>query len=434
MNSGNSGKLISRMQNINKMKKAIFILLVFIQCTGYAQNILTLDSIFSNIARNNPQLKMYDAQIRSRDAAAAGARNWDAPQLSTGFWMTPYDPNLWKKQANGSTGMGQYVISVEQMFPNGKKQETEEKYLLAISSVDKENKNASLNELDAAAKQNYFEWVIIKKKLSILDESQKLLDFMIRNAELRYQNNLGKVGAYYKAKASVGNLENSRLQLENEINQKKIILNTLMNRDRSNPFDIDTFFEIKKYDMVSLDSSSIVNNRSDIRAVEKDIQLTDLQKDVERSRLKPEFGIRYDHMFGFGGFPLQYSLMGVVKLPMAAWSSKSSKANVTSLDWKAEALNQQRQMMINTATGLSFGLQTEIVSKQKQIRVFEDKIIPALKRNFQSLLLAYEQNTEELFTLYDAWETLNITQLEYLDEIKQLLLMQVELERIREVK
>jgi hypothetical protein len=90
--------------------------------------------------------------------------------------------------------------------------------------------------------------------------------------------------------------------------------------------------------------------------------------------------------------------------------------------------------MINEATGMSFGLQTEIISKQKQIRVFESKIIPTLKRNFQSLLLAYEQNTEELFTLYDAWETLNITQLEWLDEIRQLLLMQVELERIREVK
>jgi outer membrane protein TolC len=422
------------MQIINTMKKGLLILLLFIYRPGYAQQKLTLDSIFSSIVYNNPQLKMYDAQIQSQDAAAAGARNWEAPQLSTGFWMTPYDPNLWKKQSNGSTGMGQYMVSVEQMFPNTKKQDAEEKYMLALSSVVKENKNASLNELNAAAKQNYFEWVIIKKKLDILDQSQKLLDFMLKNAELRYQNNLGKVGAYYKAKASLGNLENSRLQLENEIEQKRIILNTLMNREKSTLFDIDTLFELKYYGSISLDSSSLVNNRSDIRAIEKDIQLTDLQKDVERSKLKPEFGVRYDNMFGFGGFPLQYSLMGVVKLPMAKWSSKSSKANVESLNWKTEALNQQRQMMINTAMGMSFSIQTEIASKKKQILVFENNIIPALRRNFQSLLLAYEQNTEELFTLYDAWETLNITQLEYLDEVKQLLLMQVELERIRQVK
>jgi hypothetical protein len=188
-------------QNTNTMKKGIFILLVFIHRPAHSQTKLTLDSIFTSIAYNNPQLKMYDAQIRSQDAAAAGARNWEAPQLSTGFWMTPYDPNLWKRQSNGSTGMGQYVVSVEQMFPNGKKQVTEEKYLLAMSSVLKENKNASLNELNAAAKQNYFEWVIIKKKLAILEQDQKLLDFIIRNVELRYQNNLGKIGAYYNGNA-----------------------------------------------------------------------------------------------------------------------------------------------------------------------------------------------------------------------------------------
>ena len=330
--------------------------------------------------------------------------------------------------------MGQYMISVEQMFPNGKRQDAEEKYLQAMSSVLKENKNASLNELNAAAKQNYVEWVIIKKKLTVLDENQKLLEFMLKNAELRYQNNLGKVGAYYKVKASLGNLEKVRIQLDNEIVQKRILLNTLMNRDKTTGFDIDTLFESRNYDNLITDSSSLANKRSDIRAVEKDIQLTTLQKEVERSKLKPEFGLRYDNMFGFGGQPMQYSLTGVVKLPMVKWSSRSSKANVQSLDWKAEALNQQRQMMINSATGLTLSMQNEIASKQKQIMVIGNSIIPALKRNFQSLLLAYEQNTEELFTLYDAWESLNTIQLEYLDDIKQLYLMQVELERIQEIK
>ena len=45
-----------------------------------------------------------------------------------------------------------------------------------------------------------------------------------------------------------------------------------------------------------------------------------------------------------------------------------------------------------------------------------------------------QQNTEELFMLYDAWETLNMTQLEYLELLNDALKMQVELERILEVK
>jgi hypothetical protein len=48
--------------------------------------------------------------------------------------------------------------------------------------------------------------------------------------------------------------------------------------------------------------------------------------------------------------------------------------------------------------------------------------------------LGYEQNTEELFELFDAWEALNMTQLEYLEQLKTALMMQAELEKILEIK
>lgn len=418
------------------MIKHISILIASFLLAGKAeaQETLKLEDIFQQIQKENPSLKVYDADIRSLDEAARGARNWDAPQLSTGLFMAPYNPGLWKKQGNGSTGMGQYMISAQQMFPNKKRLDAEEKYMQGMSSVEKEKKNAGINELYADAKQNYYQWMIIKKKVAVLDQNEKLLDFMIQNAELRYKNNLGKVSAYYKAKASLGNIQSTRIMLENEIVQKRIMLNTLMNRDKSDRFEIDTVYSIKNYADLSFDSVSLTNARSDIKAVENDIQLTGLEQDAERAKLKPEFGIRYDHMFGFGGFPMQYSLMGMVKLPMAKWSSRASRANVESLRWRAESLNRRREMMINEASGASFGMKNDILSKEKQVRLFENNILPALRKNFQTMQLAYEQNTEELFTLYDAWETLNMTQLEYLDQLQQLLLMQVELERIMEIK
>ena len=412
----------------------IIISLTLVTVSAYSQEKLTLSDIFSKILTNSPALKNYDAQIRSLDEAAKGARNWEPPELSTGFWMTPYNPNLWKKQSNGSTGMGQYMISAQQIFPNKKRLDAEQHYMQAMSSVEKEKKNASLNELYASAKQSYYQLIIIKKKLAVLDQEEKLLDFMIKNAELRYKNNLGKISAYYKAKAELGNIQNMRIMLGNEIVQKKIMLNTLMNRDKTVIFDIDTTYIIRDYSNYQIDSTAFINARSDIKSVDRDIQLAFLQQDVERAKLKPEFGLRFDHMFGFGGVPLQYSLMGMVKLPMTKWSSRAAKANVESLKWKAESLKQEKQTIINEATGMAYGMKNEILSKQKQIGLFENNIIPALRRNFQTMQLAYEQNTEELFTLYDAWEALYQTQLEYLDQFQQLLLMQVELERILEIK
>ncbi|HJS54125.1 MAG TPA: hypothetical protein VJ765_06255, partial [Chitinophagaceae bacterium] len=94
----------------------------------------------------------------------------------------------------------------------------------------------------------------------------------------------------------------------------------------------------------------------------------------------------------------------------------------------------ERQMILNDASGMAQGMRNEIIAKQKQIKLYEEKIIPALRNNYSSYQLAYEQNTEELFMLFDAWESLNMTQVEFLDQLRELLLIQVELERILEIK
>lgn len=422
-------------QNISKMKqKLVFILSVLLLASGVkSQDQLTLQNVMSSITANHPDLKGFDAQVRSLDEAAKGAKNWEPPLLSTGLWMTPYNPSKWKKQNDGSSGMGQYMLSAEQMFPNTKMQIAELKYLQSMSTVEKERKNATLNDLYAQAKNNYYQWIIIKKKLKILEQNEKVLDFMTKDAELRYKNNLGKISAYYKAKASIGNIQTMRIMLENEITQKRISLNTLMNRDKNILFDIDTSYSIQDYSSIQLDSATFLSSRSDIKAVDREIQLTALQQDVEKAKQRPEYGVRFDHMFGFGGLPMQYSLMGMVKLPIGK-STRASRANIESLKWKTESLNQQKQGLINEASGMAEGMKNEIASRKRQIELYENNIIPALRKNFQTMQLGYQNNTEELFELYDAWETLNNTQLQYIDQLQQLLIMQTELERILEVK
>lgn len=398
-----------------------------------SQEKLKLNDVLSTISANHPDVKGFDAQIRSLDEAAKGAKNWEAPLLSSGLYMTPYNPSMWKKQSDGSNGMGQYMISAQQMFPNSKMQNAEQKYMQSMSTVEKERKNATINDLYAQAKKNYYQWIVLKKKLSVLEQNQKVLDFMIKDAELRYKNNLGKISAYYKAKAALGNIETMRISMGNEIVQKRIALNTLMNRDKNSVFDIDTTYRIQDYSTLQFDSTIFINSRSDIKAVDREIQLAGLQQEVEKAKQRPEFGVRFDHMFGFGGVPMQYSLMGMVRVPIAK-STRASRANVESLKWKAESLNQQKQGLINDASGMAYGMKNEILSRQKQIALYEDNIIPALRKNFQTMQLAYQNNTEELFELYDAWESLNMTQLQYLDQLEQLLMMQSELERILEIK
>ncbi len=422
------------------MKKNLFALPLFFLFTFClnAQPTISLQGILDSIRSVNPLLKMYDNDIRSMDEAAKGAYSWMPPEFGAGMWMVPYNVNRWKKMDDGmggfEDGMGQVMLSAQQMFPNRKKQDAEFEFMSAMSSVEKEKKNYSLNQLYAEAKKNYYEWTIIQKKINVLEQNEKLLNFMIQSAEIRYKNGLEKINAYYKAKAALGNLEKMKLMLQNEVLQKRIALNTLMNRDKLTEFSVDTTYFIKDYSAYVFDSTELLASRSDLKAVAKEIQLNSLKYNSEKAKLKPEFGIRYDHMFGFGGLPMQYTLMGMVKIPFTRGASRMYKANMESIVWKNESLHQQKQMILNEAAGMAHAMRNEIITAQKQIRLYEEKIIPALRNNYSAYQLAYEQNTEELFMLFDAWETLNMTQVEYLDLLRQLLLMQTEFERILEIK
>ncbi len=418
-----------------KISKYILVVVILLSFAINARaQLLTLEQVKEIIQQSHPSIKMYNAEIRSMDEAAKGAKSWMPPEINTGLWMVPYKIRLWKKNDMGETGMGQYMIGGQQMFPNKKKQNADAAYMGAMSSVEKEKKNATLNEPINDAKQFYYEWIILKKKLVVLQQNENLLNFMIKNTEIRYKNGMGKLSAYYKAKAALGSVQNMQLMFENDIKEKRILLNALMGRNALIDFDIDTTYHLNEYSNTVFDSTLFYNNRSNFKAIDKDINLTFLKQETERQSLNPQFGIRYDHMFGFGGLPMQFSLMGMVRLPLARWSSRMNKANIESLKWKADALQSQKLMMLSEYSGMAYSMRNEIALKTKQLKLYEENIIPALKNNYKTMQLEYEQNTEELFMLFDAWETLYMTQLEYLNQLQQLLTNQAQLERILEIK
>lgn len=397
-----------------------------------AAQTLSLDAVLTNIKTNNPQLKMYDADIQSMDAAAKGAKSWMAPQVETGFFMTPYNSKLWKADEMGP-GMGSYMVGVTQMIPNARKLKSDFNYMNAMSSVEKENKGYTINQLKALAKTNYYQWLVLNKKIKIADDNLLLLDYMIKSMEIRYQYNMDKLPTYYKAKSQYGALQSMIVMLQNDISQKRIMLNTLMARDKNTLFEIDETYKLNDFDTIKADTTSLSQNRSDVKAIEKTMVLNQLKIETEKAKLLPEFGVKYDHMFAFGEQPKQFSLMGMITIPMP-WSTKMNKANINSFKIKNEGLNWQKQMILNEAAGMISGMNTELINLKKQYDIAEKNIIPALKRNYDTAILAWQNNTGDLFVVLDAWEALNMAQIDALDKLQNILSTQVEIEKQLEIK
>jgi outer membrane protein TolC len=200
------------------------------------------------------------------------------------------------------------------MIPNPKKLKADFNYMSAMSSVEKENKNYAVNQLYALAKTNYYEWVILNKKIKIANDNLLLLNYMIKSMEIRYQYNMDKLPTYYKAKSQYSTLESMIVMLQNDISQKRIMLNTLMARDSNISFEIDNTYEIKVFDLINLHKVSHIENRSDVKAIEQTIALNQLKIQAEKTKFLPEFGINYEHMFAFGQQPQQFTLMGMVTI------------------------------------------------------------------------------------------------------------------------
>ncbi len=418
---------------MRNIKKYLIISFLIINFTEAMAQTLSLDEVLTNVKTNNPQLKMYDADIQSMDAAAKGAKSWMPPQVNSGFFMTPYNTKLWKADEM-NPGMGFYTLGITQMIPNPSKLKADFKYMSVMSSVEAENKNYTINQLSALAKTNYYQWLILNKKIKIATDNLLLLEYMIKSMEIRYQYNMDKLPTYYKAKSQYSTLQSMIVMLQNDISQKRIMLNTLMARDKVIPFEIEATYELKVFDLIKLHTASHVENRSDVKAIEQTIVLNQLKIEAEKAKLLPEFGINYEHMFAFGQQPQQFNLMLMVNIPLAPWSSRMNKANINSFKLKNESLNWQKQMILNEARGMVSGMNTELNNLKAQYDIAEKSIIPTLRKNYDTAIIAWQNNTGNLFVVLDAWEALNMAQMDALDKLQAILITQVEIEKHLEIK
>ncbi|MGN6646841.1 MAG: TolC family protein [Cytophaga sp.] len=423
------------MYSILKNKLTGFVLFITI-CVPAGAQVLTYDSIKSAIIQSNPMLQMYSNQAKSFDAMATGAKAWDAPQIGFGFFMTPYQTSYWKPQTQTvdgmntmMPGMGNLMIQGKQMIPNPSKLRANQTYMSAMSSVELETQRTAANDLMAEAKMSYNEIQIIDKKIKVLTEAEKTLQVMITMGEKNIAYNQESLASIYKAKSQLAVLNKDRLMLENERRQKVYMINTLMNRDKNISFIVDTTTVVKNYEIQIIDTSNILLNRSDVSAIDKNIRVAQLKQTAESYKGRPDFGIEYGHMFAFGSNPNQFTLMGMMTIPIAPWSSKMYKSNVTAANYQIKALQNEKQSIINESIGKLYGLQNSIRSTKYQLELYETVLLPALKKTYDVSMIAYTQNTGGLFETLDARMNLQMTQMQYYDILLELLTLQAEYEK-----
>jgi hypothetical protein len=420
------------------MLKNKYILAIILICVSriITAQTLTYDSVKTAIISGNPELEMYRQQANAMDAMALGAKAWDAPQIGAGFFMTPYNPTYWQPRMMSidgmntmMPGMGNFMIQGRQMIPNPTRLNANKKYLSAVSSVETESGNATANNLLFEGKKLYHEIQIIDRKILILIEAEKTLETMITLGEKNIAYNQEMLSSIYKAKSQKAQLQNERVMLENERKQKLYYLSSLMNRKGEVLFQIDSQLVFKEYEKATIDTTFLASNRSDLLVLDRNIQVTLLKQKVERYKSRPDFGIEFGHMFAFGENPNQFTLMGMMSIPIAPWSSKMYRSNVLAYNYQLKAFSSQKQAVMNESVGMLYGIKNEIASAKYQIELYKTMILPSLQKSYELAMLSYTQNTGSLFQALDARMNLQMAQLQYEEVTLKLLLLQAEYEK-----
>jgi len=404
-----------------------YVFILHAQDTSY----ISLEKLLKQVETNFPSIIQYQYNIQSIQAKADGAKAWMPPTFSTGIMRFPYNLSMLKERDNPMNQAG-IAFSIEQMIPNKSKLNAKKSYLTSLAEIEKSKSEWTKNELKREAKILYYNRYIAEKKQLILKESEGILKLLITTSEEKFNNNQSKLQTIYKAKARLAELSNMLLMLDGSIAESNIGLNILMVQDVNTPFEIDTLISPNNY-MKNVADTANVSKRSDITALTKYIQSMELEQKVMKVGIRPDFGIRAEHMQMFG-MPNQWSLMGMITIPIVPWSSKMYSSEVKAIDFQIQSMEQEKQTMELMATKMATEKLTMLQYEIALYQSYTKNIIPAYENNLEANLLAYRQNTGDFFVLLDAWEMLLMKKLESYDKLINILILEAEYECEKEIK
>ena len=406
--------------------KIIAFLLTLLPMQLTAQQSLRLDTILNRIDARNPMLKTYALKAESYRHKADAGSAWMAPMVGAGTFMTPYPG----QQVMSDSDKGALMFQLEQDIPNPAKLKAQKVFESSKGDVELAGRAIALNELKARAKSLYYSWVVASQRIKVLQENGKIMQMMKKIEQLRYPYNQSQLSGVYRSEAKIEENENMIRMQQVEIAKAKAWLNSLMDLPAEQPLQIDTATRPSFNPEVSLDTASLAGQRKDVLQIEKNIRSMQLGLKAVESQSKPDFKLRIDHMSPLGSMmPKAYSVMGMVSIPIAPWSSKMYRSEAKAMNAEIAAMAQERTALLQERQGMLRGMQYEIQSMQQRIAAMEAKIIPALRRTMDADFVNYQENKQEVTAVISSWEALTMMQLNVLDEKLKLYQMIVDYEK-----
>ena len=387
---------------------------------------LTIDSILSRIDRNNVLLQSYELKAESYKYSADAATAWMPPMVGAGTFMTPYPG---QKLMNPGD-RGNIMVAIEQDIPNAAKLKAKKRYIESQGNIERASRAVTLNDFKAQAKRLYYNWLLAKERITVLKENERIMVTMKKIEEVRYPYNQSLLSSIYRASAKIDENANMIRMQEGLISKSRAWLNSLMHEPGDTQFEIDTTYEPHFAPSEIYDTTSLASVRKDVLKMNEGIRSMQLNIESMNKAKKPDFQIRFDHMFPRESMmPYAFSVMGMISIPIVPWASKMYKSEIKAMEYNIRGMERERAAMLQETQGLLYAMQYEIQAMHDRIAAMEEKIIPALQKSMDANFILYQENKLGLPVVIESWEALNMMQMNLLDEKQKHYEMIVEYEK-----
>ncbi len=407
--------------------KKLVLLLAVLPLQLFAQeHTVSLDTVLKRIENNNLLLQTYALKAESFKHKAQAGTAWMAPMVGLGTYMMPYPG----QQVMEDGDQGALMLQLEQDIPNPGKLKAQKRYVESKGDVELAGRAIALNEFKAQAKDQYYTWITAIQRIEVLKENDKIIQMMKKIEQIRYPYNQSQLSGVFKATAKIEENQNMIRMQQGDIAKARAWLNGLMNLPGNQPLAIDSTFVPPYLAEAKIDTAHLAAQRKDILQLQENIRSMKLGIEVVKAQSKPDFKIRFDHMAPLSKMmPSAYSVMGMISIPIAPWSSRMYKSEVKAMNYEVQAMEKERAGMLQQSQGVLTGLHYEILSMQNRIKAMEKTIIPALKRTMDADFVNYQENKLQLPAVIDSWEALTMMQNNVLDEKLKLFKMIVAYEK-----
>jgi outer membrane protein, heavy metal efflux system len=375
--------------------------------------VLPLDSILNRIDRNNVLLQSYELKAESYKYNAEATAAWMPPMVGAGTFMTPYPG----EKIMDPGDKGNIMLEIEQDIPNMAKLKAKKRYIESQGNIERATRAITLNDYKAQAKRLYYNWLIAKERIEVLNENEKIMVTMKKIEQVRYPYNQSLLSGVYKADAKIEENRNMIRMQEGTIAKARAWLNSLMHEPGDTQFEIDTTFQPHFAPSEVYDTASLATVRKDVHKMNEAIRSERLNIESIYKEKKPDFRIRFDHMFPRDPvMPNAFSVMGMMSIPIAPWASKKYKSEIKAIEYNIRGMEKERAGMLQETQGMLYAMQYEIQTMHDRINAIEEKIIPALQKAMDANFLMYQENKLALPSVIDTWEALNMMHMNLLDE------------------